>query len=341
MPRPARRIAALLALVLGTLVADAGCGWPAERTDPSDLRIMVPNPPGSGYDVTARTAAKVLTDAGIVQGVEVFNLPGGGGVVGLRRLGYERGNGRLLMLMGLGVVGSQHGSAALTTLQDTTPVARLIEEPAIIVVTRDSPYRELGDLLAAWRDAPQAVPVGGGSAVGGPDHLAPMLVADAVGIPPTKVNYRRYDGGGDLLAAVLGGQVAFGVSGLSEYADQISSGQLRVLAVTSERRIAGVAAPTLRERGVEVVFTNWRGIVAPPGLTDRDTAALRAAVDKLHDSPQWRATLDRYGWVDAYLDGDHFAAFLRAENDRLVATLGDLGLVGSAAPSSPSALPGR
>jgi putative tricarboxylic transport membrane protein len=243
------------------------------------------------------------------------------------------------MLMGLGVVGSQHGSAPLTTLQDTTPVARLIEEPAIIVVTQDSPYRELGDLLSAWRDAPEEVLVGGGSAVGGPDHLAPMLVADAVGIPPAEVSYRRYDGGGDLLAAVLGGQVAFGVSGLSEYADQIASGQLRVLAVTSERRIPEVAAPTLRERGVEVVFTNWRGIVAPPGLTGREAAALRAAVDRLHDSPQWRAALNRYGWTDAYLDGDRFATFLRMENDRLAATLGDLGLVGPAAPLSPSAFP--
>ncbi|GAB3156314.1 tripartite tricarboxylate transporter substrate binding protein [Micromonospora sonneratiae] len=310
---------------LVVLLSVGACGSPTTDAPP-ELRIMVPNAPGSGYDITARTCAKVLAEAGITREVEVFNLPGGGGVVGLRRLGYERGNGQLMMLMGLGVVGSQYAGEAPVTLQDTTPIARLIEESAIVVVTRDSPYRDLAELVTAWRARPAAVPVGGGSTAGGPDHLAPMLLAEAVGIRPSQVAYRRYDGGGDLLAAILDKQVAFGVSGLSEYADQIASGQLRVLAVTSERRIPGIHAPTLRENGVDVVFANWRGIVAPPGLTERDVTALRALVVRLRDSAQWKAALARYGWTDAYLDGDEFGAFLQAENDRLARVLSDLGL---------------
>ncbi|MGW4466137.1 Bug family tripartite tricarboxylate transporter substrate binding protein [Micromonospora sp. NPDC004704] len=311
------------------LVGVPGCGTGRPAGELSELRVLVPNAPGSGYDVTARIAAKALEDAGVIRGVEVFNLPGGGGVVGLRRLGYERGNGRLMMLMGLGVVGSQYTGTAQVTLQDTTPIARLIEEPAIVVVTRESPYRDLAELIAAWRADPAAVPVGGGSSAGGPDHLAPMLVADAVGIPPRRVSYRQYDGGGDLLAAILHHQVAFGVSGLSEYADQVTSGQLRVLAVTSEHRIPGILAPTLREQGVDVVFSNWRGIVAPPGLAERDVLAMRDAVARLHDSAQWRTALTRYGWTDAYLDGDAFGDFLRTENDRLDHLLGGLGLTGT------------
>ncbi|MEV4753591.1 tripartite tricarboxylate transporter substrate binding protein [Micromonospora sp. NPDC049559] len=349
-PGPARRrvpVAAGLALLLAAVAGGgtmAGCAAGHDPAGPAELRIMVPNAPGSGYDVTARTAAKALEDAGVIRGVEVFNLPGGGGLVGLRRLGYERGNARLTMLMGLGVVGSQYATPAPVTLQDTTPVARLIEEPAIVVVTRDSPYRELADLVAAWRSRPAAVPVGGGSAAGGPDYLAPMLLAEAVGIAPSKVAYREYDGGGDLLAAILGKQVAFGVSGLSEYADQITSGQLRVLAVTSARRIPGVPAPTLRESGVDVVFANWRGIVAPPGLAAPDAAALRSAVRRLHDSPQWRAALAKYGWTDAYLDGDAFGVFLRTENARLAGVLAQLGLTvppgDGPAPGSTAAAPG-
>ncbi|MGI5150932.1 Bug family tripartite tricarboxylate transporter substrate binding protein [Plantactinospora sp. CA-294935] len=315
-------VAAGLAVVL---VAMSGCaGRLADGT--TELRLLVPNAPGSGYDVTARTAAKALADAGIARAVEVFNLPGGGGVVGLRRLGYERGNPDLMMLMGLGVVGSQYASGARFTLQDTTPIARLIEEPAIVVVTRDSPYRDIGGLIAAWRADPAGVPVGGGSSAGGPDHLAPMLIADAVGIPPRQVSYRQFDGGGDLLAAILDHQVDFGVSGRSEYADQIASGQLRVLAVTSEFRVTGTDAPTLRERGVDVVFTNWRGIVAPPGLAGDDVAAMREMVARLHGSAQWRAVLAKYGWTDAYLDGAGFGDFLRAENDRLAHALDGLGL---------------
>jgi putative tricarboxylic transport membrane protein len=323
MRRLTRAVAVGLALLL---VGLPGCTTGRGVDGLSELRVLVPNPPGSGYDVTARIAAKALDDAGVIRGVEVFNLPGGGGVVGLRRLGYERGNGRLMMLMGLGVVGSQYASRPRVTLQDTTPIARLIEEPAILVVTRDSPYRDLAELITAWRADPAAVPVGGGSSAGGPDHLAPMLIADAVGIPPRQVTYQRYDGGGDLLAAILHNQVAFGVSGLSEYADQITSGQLRVLAVTSDRRIPGILAPTLREQHVDVVFSNWRGIVAPPGLAERDVRAMRDAVGRLHDSAQWRTALAKYGWTDAYLNGAAFGDFLRAENDRLDRLLGGLGL---------------
>ncbi|MEE6257647.1 Bug family tripartite tricarboxylate transporter substrate binding protein [Plantactinospora sonchi] len=326
-------VAGCLAVLLAGLPGCAG----RSDDDLAGLRILVPNAPGSGYDVTARTVAKALVDAGVVRGVEVFNLPGGGGVVGLRRLGYERGDNRLLMLMGLGVVGAQRAGGAAFTLQDTVPVARLIEEPAIVVVTRDSPYRDLTDLIRAWRADPGAVPVGGGSSAGGPDHLAPMLVADAVGIAPHRVRYRQYDGGGDLLAAILDHEVAVGVSGRSEYADQIASGQLRVLAVTSVHRVPGIAAPTLRERGVDVVFTNWRGVVAPPGLAERDVAALRGAVGRLHASAQWRSLLDRYGWTDAYLDGPAFGAFLDAENTRLTGVLDELGL----SPPSAAPSPGR
>ncbi|MBE1491634.1 Bug family tripartite tricarboxylate transporter substrate binding protein [Plantactinospora soyae] len=332
-PRPTRRLTRSVVAVGVTvlLAVVAGCAG-RSGAGSAQLRVLVPNAPGSGYDVTARTAAKALADAGIARGVEVFNLPGGGGVVGLRRLGYERGNPRLLMLMGLGVVGSQYAWSPRVTLQDTTPVARLIEEPAIVVVTRDSPYHDLTGLITAWRADPASVPVGGGSSAGGPDHLAPMLIADAVGIPPRQVSYRQFDGGGDLLAAILDHQVDFGVSGRSEYADQIASGQLRVLAVTSEFRIPGMAAPTLRERDVDVVFTNWRGIVAPPGLGEDDVAALRDVVARLHGSAQWRAVLAKYGWTDAYLDGPAFGDFLRAENDRLAHALDGLGLSPDATP---------
>ncbi|WP_121160344.1 Bug family tripartite tricarboxylate transporter substrate binding protein [Micromonospora pisi] len=324
-----RRLRRVITIGLALLVVLPGCAPGRPADDLTELRVLVPNAPGSGYDVTARIAAKALDDADVIRGVEVFNLPGAGGVVGLRRLGYERGNGRLMMLMGLGVVGSQYAQSAPVTLQDTTPIARLIEEPAIVVVTRDSPYRDLTELITAWRADPGAVPVGGGSSAGGPDHLAPMLVADAVGIRPRDVVYRQYDGGGDLLAAILHNDVAFGVSGRSEYADQIDSGQLRVLAVTSAQRIPGILAPTLREQRVDVVFSNWRGIVAPPGLAPRDVTGMRDAVARLHDSPQWHAALAKYGWTDAYLDGAAFGDFLRAENDRLAHLLGGLGLTGA------------
>jgi putative tricarboxylic transport membrane protein len=287
---------------------------------------MVPNAPGSGYDITARTVATALHAADLHRSVEVFNLPGAGGMIGLRRLVYERGNSGLVMLMGLGLVGAQHTMPVPTRLTDVTALARLIEEPEVVVVTRDSPFTSLGDLVRAWRGDPVRLTVGGGSSRGGPDHLAAMLMADAAGIAPPTVHYLQFDGGGALLAAVLGKRVAFAVSSLGEYAEQIDSGQLRVLAVTSRSRAAGVDAPTLREAGLDVVFDNWRGLVAPPGLSARQLAALQELVVRLRESRGWREAVTGHRWTDSYLAGDEFAAFLRAQDAAVTRILDNLGL---------------
>ncbi|QGK70622.1 tripartite tricarboxylate transporter substrate binding protein [Allosaccharopolyspora coralli] len=292
-----------------------------------NFRVLVPNSPGGGYDITARTAVKAMEDAGLNRNNEVFNLPGAGGTVGLGRVVNERGNGSLAMSMGLGVVGSVFTNNSPVSLQDTTPIAKTVEEPNVVVVGKDSPYRDLDQLVSEWKARPGETPVGGGSSPGGPDHLAPMLMAKALGIAPKSVNYVSYDGGGELLASVLGGKVDFGVSGIGEYRDQIESGELRVLAVTGAKRIPGVDAPTLQEAGVDVEFTNWRGIVAPPGMSDEDTERMISLFRRMHDTPEWREALQRNGWSDAFQTGDEFGAFMRQERDRVESVLKELGLV--------------
>jgi putative tricarboxylic transport membrane protein len=319
-------LAAFAAVLLVPPLIGAATGG-GDGTQMRGLRVLVPNAPGGGYDITARTAAKAMEDAEISGAVEVFNLPGAGGTVGLGRTVNESGNDRLVMSMGLGVVGSVYTNESPATLADTTPIARLTQETEIVVVGKDSPLRTFDDLLAAWTADPGAVPVGGGSSPGGPDHLAPMLMAEGIGLDPRAVNYISYDGGGELLAAVLGGKVVFGVSGLGEYADQIEAGELRVLAVTAPERVPGVDAPTLKEAGVDVEFTNWRGVVAPPGLDEAGRADLVAAFTALRESPEWAEALQRNGWQDAFLPGAGFGDYLQAESDRVAGVLRNLGLV--------------
>ncbi|MFG2837352.1 Bug family tripartite tricarboxylate transporter substrate binding protein [Streptomyces zaomyceticus] len=316
--------AALLVLV-GPPLLSPGSGSDTGTQIPG-LRLMVPNTPGGGYDITARTAAKNAEEAGLTGDIEVFNLPGAGGTVGLTRLVGERGNGRLAMSMGLGVVGAVHTNETPRTLADTTPIARLTEEQDIVVVGKDSPYRTIGELLTAWKENPGKLPVGGGSSPGGPDHLAPMLMAQAAGIAPKEVNYVPFDGGGELLASILGDKVAFGVSGVGEYLDQIKAGELRLLAVTGPKRVPGLDAPTLREAGLDTEFTNWRGIVAPPGLSDAEREKLVALVTELHGSPQWRESLKTHGWTDAFLPGEEFGSFLAEQDRRVASVLKELGL---------------
>lgn len=320
-------LAAGLALAAATTVVGCKAAGGADSDGKlTGLRIMVPNTPGGGYDITARTSAKIMEEIGLGQTVEVFNLPGAGGTVGLGRLVGEEGNGKLAMQMGLGVVGAVYTNKSPSTLQDATPIARLVEEPDIIVVPKDSKYTDIQQLINDWKANPGKLPVGGGSSPGGPDHLAPMMTAKAVGIEPKDVNYVPFDGGGELLASILGDKVAFGVSGVGEYRDQIDAGQLRVLAVTGPERVDGIDAPTLKESGVNVEFTNWRGVVAPPGISDTDRQALTDAYTKLHESKQWKQALEKNGWDDAFATGQEFGAFLTEETDRVKSVLAELGL---------------
>nr|WP_197973436.1 tripartite tricarboxylate transporter substrate binding protein [Streptomyces gossypiisoli] len=325
MRTPLALFGAAVLVLLGPPLLTTGSGTETGTQIPG-LRFMVPNTPGGGYDITARTAAKNAEDAGLTSNIEVFNLPGAGGTVGLTRLVSEHGNGKLAMSMGLGVVGAVRSNDAPKTLADTTPIARLTEEQDVVVVAKDSPYRTIDDLIDAWKADPGKLPVGGGSSPGGPDHLAPMLMAQAAGISPKQVNYIPFDGGGELLASILGNKVAFGVSGVGEYLDQIKAGELRLLAVTGPERVDGLDAPTLQEAGFDVNFTNWRGIVAPPGLTDAERDKLVRLIEELHDSPEWQASLKQNGWDDAFLSGEEFGDFLNAQDQRVVSVLKELGL---------------
>jgi putative tricarboxylic transport membrane protein len=324
----ARLLCAAVAVGLAaTACGDAGGGGGGGGGgQATGLKILVGTAPGGGFDLTARTAAKAMEDAKLARNVEVQNLAGAGGTVALQRLVNEKGNGDLIQQMGLGVVGSVHTNKSKATLEDTTPLARLTEEPEIVVVGKDSPYQSFDQLIQAWKADPGEVSVGGGSSPGGPDHLAPMLLAQTVGIDPKDVNFVSFEGGGELLASILGGQVGFGVTGPGETLDQIESGEVRALAVTSAERHPKLDVATLKEQGVDLEFTNWRGWVAPPDLGGGDKEALLDLVTKLHDSQQWKDALAQNGWTDAFLPGDEFGSFIGAEDKRVGDVLAKLGL---------------
>jgi len=307
----------LVAIVIGAALA----------APPTSLRIMAPASPGGGWDGTSRAMQAALQEAGIIGSVEVFNVPGAGGTIGLAQLATaEKGKDDILMMMGLVMVGAILSNDAPVTLAQTTPIARLTAEYEVIVVPANSPLQTLSDLVDALKANPGAVSWGGGSA-GGTDHILVGLIAKAVGVDPKAINYIAFSGGGEALASILGGQVTAGVSGYSEWAGQIESGDLRVLAISSPEGQAGIDAPTMREAGVDLDLANWRGVVAPPGISNEARNALVSAMDAMVTSDAWAAKLEQFGWTSAYMSGDEFADYLVAEDARVTEILRDIGLV--------------
>jgi putative tricarboxylic transport membrane protein len=301
------------------LVAGLLAGAPSAFAQPAvdELRIIAPAAPGGGWDQTARVMQQALQRAGLVRIAPVENVPGAAGTIGLARfIGAEAGRRDVVMVSGLIMLGGIVTHRSPVTLHDVTLLARLTGEYEVIAVPAASPFRTLRDLLDAFTARPESISWGGGSA-GGSDQILAGLVADAVGVSPSRVNYIAFSGGGESLAAILGGQVSVGINGLAEFAPQIEAGTLRALAISSAARLPGVDVPTLREQGLAIDFENWRSLVAPPGLAAVDRARLESLVGAMVASAQWREALARYRWLDRYLTGDAFSRFAAAEETRV------------------------
>lgn len=326
MGRSVRRTAGvLLCLLLLT-----GCGV-TRGDDSRDLSMLIPNSPGGGYDQTGRAARQVMLDRDITGGsIDVTNIIGAGGSVAMTELMNEQGDPNVMMVVGLGVVGSLYSFGNEFKVADATPLAQLIEEYEGVLVPGDSPFKTIDDLVAKWKADPDSVVVGGGSSPGGPDHLFPMQMAEAIGVDPREVRYISYDGGGPLTSALLGNKIQVGFSGLGEFEEQIRSGDLRVLAVSGDERLTSEVfkdVPTLTESDVDLVFVNWRGVLAPPGIPADRRDKLIAELTKMHDSPEWQAALKKNGWIDTFRTGEDFDKFLVSQDERVSGTLTDLGLI--------------
>jgi putative tricarboxylic transport membrane protein len=318
---------ALLA-VTGLALLGALTG-PAASQQPLELKIMAPANPGGGWDQTARSMQQALVAAGIAKSVQVTNVGGAGGSVGIAQfVNGAKGDGSQLMVNGFVMVGALAMNKSPVTLDQVTPIARLTEEIQVIVVPANSPIKNAKDLAEALKKDIAKVTFAGGSA-GGIDHIMAALFAGAIGADATRVNYVPFSGGGESLAAILGGKVTAGISGYSEYEGQIKAGKLRAIGITAAARRPGIDVPTFKEQGVDLVLTNWRSVVAAPGISAEQKKVLADAIDRLVKSPAWQEVLKQKGWDDAYLAGDAFADFLKQENTRITGVLKSIGLVKS------------
>ena len=309
------------------LAAASAMALPAAAQAPLELKITAPAGAGGGWDGAARSLQQVMTATGSAKSVQVVNVPGAGGTVGLAQfVNTAKGDGHQMMVMGITMVGAVLTNKSPVTLESVTPIARLTADQLVVVVPASSPHKTLKDLAAALKADTSKVVWAGGSA-GGADHILAGLVAKAAGGDATKLNYVPFSGGGEALAEMLGGRVTAGISGYNEFESQIKAGKLRALGISGGKRMAGIDVPTIKEQGMDVELLNWRGIVAGPGISAAQKTALSSAVSKAIKSEEWNKVLKARGWDDAYLDADAYAAFLKADQARVKEVLTSVGLV--------------
>ena len=301
--------------------ASGAGGWPT-----GDVRMMAPADPGGGWDQTARAVQGVLAEQ-LGSTVEVYNVGGAGGTVGIAQFVGNEGDPNELMMMGSIMVGAIETNDSPVTLEEVTPLVRLMGEYEVIVAPTQSPFQTIDDMVAAMRSDLGSVAIAGGSA-GGVEQVLAGLVAQAIDADPSAVNYIPHSGGGEALATILSGRVQAGISGIGEIREQIDAGTVRALAVSSPERIEGIDAPTLTEAGLDVELANWRGIVAPAGIDPAQEEAAEAALATMAESPGWQQVLTERGWDDQFLAGEEFEQFLAEEQTRTRSVLEELGLVG-------------
>ncbi|MBO0980454.1 tripartite tricarboxylate transporter substrate binding protein [Microbacterium sp. SD291] len=329
---------AAFAVIALALTACSGGNAPAGGNDGGgdavaaieDVKIIVPADPGGGWDQTGRAMSQVLTGDEIVGSAPVSNVGGAGGTVGLAQLANEK-DPATLMVMGLVMVGAIETNASAVRLEDTTPIARLTDEPLVVVVPESSKYETLEDLVEDIVDKGQEVTVTGGSA-GGADHILAGLLLEAAGLEgaeiPEKLNYTPNSGGGEAVSLLVGNKVAAGISGVGEFLQYIEDGSMRALAVSGAEPVESLPdVPTITDAGYDVVLTNWRGVIAPGGISDEERAELERIVTELHDAEAWTDELETKGWADAFLVGDEFDTFLEENISDVTGTLENIGLI--------------
>ena len=310
---------------LATLAASGAL--PTAFAAGANLKMMVPANPGGGWDTTGRALGKALQDAGVASAVTFENKGGAAGAIGLAQfVNATKGDGNALMVMGAVMLGGIITGKPPVNLSQATPLARLTSEYNVFVLPENSPFKSMKDVVEQMKKDPGSVKWGGGSR-GSTEHIAAAMIAREVGVDPSRINYVPFRGGGEAVAAILGGNVTVGGSGYSEFQQYIETGKMKPIGVTSGARLKGVNVPTLKEQGINVEIGNWRGVYGAPGITEPQKKALTDMLVKATKSKAWGEAMEKNNWTPALMTGKEFEDFVDREFASLRATMVKAGMV--------------
>ena len=313
---------------LKSLAALAASGaFPLSALAAANVKMMIPANPGGGWDTTGRALGKALQESGAADTVTFDNKGGAAGALGLAQfVNASKGDGNALMVMGAVMLGGIITGKPPVSLSQATPIARLTSEYNVFVLPANSPFKSMDEVIAQLKKDPGSVKWGGGSR-GSTEHIAAAMIAREVGVDPAKINYVAFRGGGEATAAILGGNVTVGGSGYSEFAEYIATGKMKAIAVTSEARLKGVAVPTLKEQGINVMIGNWRGVYGGPGITAAQRTELTDIVLKALKAKSWLDASEKNNWTPAVLTGLAFDKFVDDDFASLRATMAKSGMI--------------
>ena len=313
--------------IKSVLALAAGSSLSLPSLAAANIKMMIPANPGGGWDTTGRALGKALQDSGVASSVTYENKGGAAGIIGLAQYANAtKGDGNSLMVMGAVMLGGIITGKPPVSLDKVTPIARLTSEYNVFVVPANSPLKTMKDVVDQLKKDPGSVKWGGGSR-GSTEHIAAAMLAREVGVDAAKINYVPFRGGGEAVAAILGGNVTVGGSGYSEFQQYIETGKMRPIAVTSGKRLKGINIPTMIEQGYNIEIGNWRGVYAPAGLSAAQRKGLTDMVLKATKSKSWAESLEKNNWTSAWMANPAFDDFVDSEFASLRATMVKSGMI--------------
>ena len=296
---------------------------------PEKVHFLIPGGAGGGWDGTARGVGKALMDAGIIKHASFENMSGGGGGKALNHLiSTAKRQQDTLMVNSTPIIIRSLTGVFPQSFRDLTPIASVIADYAAFVVPSDSKYQTWTQVVDDFKKDPKTVRIAGGSVKGGMDHLVAAMAFQAAGGDPLKVKYVPYDAGGKAMAGLLSGDTQVLSTGYSEAVGLARQGEVRILAVTSEKRLAATPdVPTLTELGYDATFANWRGFFGAPGLPAERALAFEQMLKAMYATPEWETIRKSHGWQNLYKPGKEFYAFLEKQEKVIGGLMRTMGFI--------------
>ncbi|MBW3096302.1 tripartite tricarboxylate transporter substrate binding protein [Pseudohoeflea sp. DP4N28-3] len=305
----------------------------ASAFEPERTECIAPANPGGGWDFTCRQVGKSLQDLGLIKStMQVVNLSGGGGGVAFAEVVNKRNDANDLIIAASSATATRLAQNAYpgNTMDQVRWLAAVGADYGVIAVAKDSEINTLPELLEKIKDDPSSVSIGGGSAVGGWDHLKVLIAAQKAGISDVRsVKYIAFAGGGEAVTQLLAGSLQAFTGDLSEAKGFVDSGDIKVLAVLAPERLEGEFAdmPTAKEQGIDAIGANWRGFYAPGGMSGEAYEFWVDAIGTLYASDEWKAVMETNGLAPLDLQGAEFEAFVRDSVDNITALSKEIGIL--------------